>query len=66
MDIDFADRLTGPTLPVLHGYTALLFPGQGSQVDGMRDRVRRYCPELLDLADDILSEDAFANRDGHG
>lgn len=59
MSTDFTDRLAAPTL--LAGYTAILFPGQGSQVDGMRDRVRRYCPELLDLADDILGEDAFAN-----
>jgi malonyl CoA-acyl carrier protein transacylase len=41
----------------------MLFPGQGSQVDGMRARVAVDCPELLDLADALLGQDAFANAE---
>jgi len=31
--------------------TAIVFPGQGSQVPGMRDEVERHRPELLELAE---------------
>src|ERR671934_80532 len=30
--------------------TALLFPGQGSQSDGMGEDARRWCPDLFHLA----------------
>jgi malonyl CoA-acyl carrier protein transacylase len=39
--------------------TALLFPGQGSQTDGMRDRVAAACPELLELVIDLVGCDPF-------
>jgi [acyl-carrier-protein] S-malonyltransferase len=39
--------------------TAILFPGQGSQTDGMQDVVRRTRPELLDLAVEMVGEDPF-------
>lgn len=39
--------------------TALLFPGQGSQTDGMRDLVSRYRPDLLALAVKEVGEDPF-------
>jgi [acyl-carrier-protein] S-malonyltransferase len=37
-----------------------LFPGQGSQVPGMRERVRSICPEILELVEDLLGADPFA------
>lgn len=40
--------------------TALLFPGQGSQVPGMRDDVAAEAPELLELATALVGEDPFA------
>ena len=39
--------------------TAILFPGQGSQTDEMRDDVARAHPELLDLVTEIVAEDPF-------
>ena len=39
---------------------ALLFPGQGSQSPGMRDRVAQRCPELLERCDELVGEDPFA------
>jgi [acyl-carrier-protein] S-malonyltransferase len=39
--------------------TAILFPGQGSQTDGMQDVVRQTRPELLDLAVEMVGEDPF-------
>jgi malonyl CoA-acyl carrier protein transacylase len=39
--------------------TAILFPGQGSQTDEMRDVVARAHPELLDLVTEIVAEDPF-------
>src|SRR5581483_331766 len=39
--------------------TAILFPGQGSQMPGMRDHVARECPDLLELALDLLGSDPF-------
>ena len=45
--------------------TAILFPGQGSQTDEMRDDVLRERPELLDLAIEMVGEDPFP-RAGEG
>jgi malonyl CoA-acyl carrier protein transacylase len=39
--------------------TALLFPGQGSQVEGMRDEVARVRPDLFELAIEEVGEDPF-------
>jgi len=39
--------------------TALLFPGQGSQTDGMRETVERHRPDLLELAFEQVSPDLF-------
>jgi [acyl-carrier-protein] S-malonyltransferase len=41
------------------GDTALLFPGQGSHVEGMRDQVARARPDLLELAIEEVGEDPF-------
>jgi malonyl CoA-acyl carrier protein transacylase len=38
----------------------LLFPGQGSQTDDMRDLVAERCPELLERATELVGEDPFA------
>lgn len=43
--------------------TAILFPGQGSQVPGMRDTVARVRPDLLALARDVVGEDPFPRAD---
>src|SRR4029453_6653046 len=43
--------------------TALLFPGQGSQTDDMRELVERACPELLERATDHLGVDPFERVD---
>jgi malonyl CoA-acyl carrier protein transacylase len=40
--------------------TAIVFPGQGSLTDGMRDQVERRRPDLLELAADAVGEDPFA------
>jgi [acyl-carrier-protein] S-malonyltransferase len=42
------------------GVTAFLFPGQGSQVPGMREEVQRLRPDLLDAVEAIVGEDPFA------
>jgi malonyl CoA-acyl carrier protein transacylase len=39
--------------------TAILFPGQGSQTDDMRDVVARVRPDLLALAVSVVGEDPF-------
>lgn len=40
--------------------TAILFPGQGSQTDDMRERVERDAPELIDVAVEAVGgEDPF-------
>jgi [acyl-carrier-protein] S-malonyltransferase len=45
--------------------TALLFPGQGSQQEGMRALVAAERPELLELAHDLIGADPFARlREG--
>lgn len=38
----------------------LLFPGQGSQTDDMRDLVAERCPELLERVTELVGEDPFA------
>jgi malonyl CoA-acyl carrier protein transacylase len=40
--------------------TALLFPGQGSQTDDMRDLVAERAPELLERVTALVGEDPFA------
>lgn len=45
--------------------TALLFPGQGSQTDDMREVVAEATPELLERAADAVGEDPF-ERVGEG
>ena len=40
--------------------TALLFPGQGSQTDDMRDLVAQRAPELLERVTALVGEDPFA------
>ncbi len=45
--------------------TAILFPGQGSQTDSMRDDVESTRPELLDMAIAAVGEDPFP-RAGEG
>ena len=40
--------------------TALLFPGQGSQTDEMRDEVAARRPDLLALALEVVGDDPFA------
>ena len=40
--------------------TAILFPGQGSQTDGMRELVERHEPELAELALAEVGDDPFA------
>jgi [acyl-carrier-protein] S-malonyltransferase len=39
--------------------TALLFPGQGSHVEGMREEVERVRPDLLELANAEVGDDPF-------
>src|SRR5262245_34045422 len=43
--------------------TALLFPGQGSQVPGMRDLVEEARPDLLTLATRLVGDDPFDRID---
>src|SRR4051812_41856718 len=43
-----------------NGRTAIVFPGQGSLTDGMREQVERLRPDLLELAADAVGEDPFA------
>ncbi len=43
--------------------TAILFPGQGSQTDDMRDTVHRARPDLLQAAAEAVGEDPFARVD---
>jgi malonyl CoA-acyl carrier protein transacylase len=38
---------------------ALLFPGQGSQTDEMRETVRRYRPDLLEALEEAVGKDVF-------
>jgi [acyl-carrier-protein] S-malonyltransferase len=45
--------------------TAILFPGQGSQTDNMRDDVESTRPELLEMAIAVVGEDPFP-RAGDG
>jgi [acyl-carrier-protein] S-malonyltransferase len=41
-----------------------LFPGQGSQVPGMRERVLAYCPALLDIAESMVGQRLLDGEDG--
>src|SRR5579862_3625635 len=41
------------------GATAILFPGQGSHTDDMRDSVTRVRPDLLELVIEVVGEDPF-------
>jgi [acyl-carrier-protein] S-malonyltransferase len=43
--------------------TAILFPGQGSQTDGMREQVARVRPDLLEKLTRVLGEDPFPRVD---
>jgi [acyl-carrier-protein] S-malonyltransferase len=43
----------------------MLFPGQGSQTDDMREQVERHRPDLLELARSEVSDDLF-ERAGDG
>jgi malonyl CoA-acyl carrier protein transacylase len=43
--------------------TTLLFPGQGSQVPGMRDAVAASRPDLVELAMRLVGDDPFARID---
>jgi [acyl-carrier-protein] S-malonyltransferase len=43
--------------------TAILFPGQGSQVPGMRQTVEQAWPELLDLLAQQMEPDPFARAE---
>lgn len=43
--------------------TALLFPGQGSQTDDMRELVERHAPELCELVLAEVGIDAYARAD---
>jgi [acyl-carrier-protein] S-malonyltransferase len=45
------------------GQLAVLFPGQGSQTDGMRELVERLRPDLLELAAQTVGEDPFERVD---
>jgi [acyl-carrier-protein] S-malonyltransferase len=46
-------------------FTAILFPGQGSQTPEMRDAVGDARPDLLELAFEIVGEDPFARPREH-
>ncbi|MBA3326763.1 MAG: ACP S-malonyltransferase, partial [Solirubrobacterales bacterium] len=43
--------------------TAVVFPGQGSQVPGMRDLVAAARPDLLEAVIDLVGEDPFPRID---
>lgn len=45
--------------------TGIVFPGQGSQEEGMREHVERDRPDLLEAVDAVMGEDPFA-RVGEG
>src|SRR5437867_13406794 len=45
------------------GRDAILFPGQGSQHDQMRDQVARAAPDLLELATELTGADPFEHLD---
>src|SRR3954471_10269788 len=43
--------------------TALLFPGQGSQAQGMRDLVAAHRPDLLASVESLVGDDVFGRVD---
>src|SRR5918996_1710311 len=49
--------------PADPAHTALLFPGQGSQTEDMREQVARACPRLLERVMDELGDDPFERVD---
>lgn len=53
--------MTTATLPA--GGTVLLFPGQGSQVRAMGDRVRAHHPDLAAMAEAVVGADPFARAE---
>ena len=46
--------------------TAVVFPGQGSQVPGMRDVVADHCPDLLAACIADVGEDPFPDAPASG
>src|SRR4029079_13674866 len=50
---------SGKAMPA-NDRTAVLFPGQGSQTDDMRDSAARLRPDLVARAAEIVGEDPFA------
>jgi [acyl-carrier-protein] S-malonyltransferase len=46
--------------PDLSDRAVLLFPGQGCQVEGMREDVQAHAPDLLTLAEQLVGCDLFA------
>ena len=50
-------------VPPQEPFTALLFPGQGSQTAEMRDEVAARRPDLLELAAEVVGDDPFARVD---
>ena len=44
-------------------FTAIVFPGQGSQTPEMRDDVQRARPDLLAMVTEVLGEDPFPRVD---
>src|SRR5918996_4303632 len=49
--------------PADPAHTALLFPGQGSQTEDMREQVARACPRLLERVMYELGDDPFEHVD---
>src|SRR6202012_1057241 len=58
-----ASRPAGGTATPAAVWTAILFPGQGSQTPEMRDLVARVRPDLLELAIETVGEDPFPRAD---
>src|ERR1700722_12630181 len=59
---DFSARsdIANISAPCLADGPVYLFPGQGSQVPGMRERVLAYCPELLEIAESMVGKRLLA------
>ena len=54
------DYVWGVSLEIDTARPAALFPGQGSQVPGMRDAVQARAPDLLERCLELVGEDPFA------
>ncbi len=50
-------------MPAATTATAVLFPGQGSQQPDMREPTHFVLPELVELSDQLVGDDAFALAD---